>query len=307
MVSTNNQIQSLNPSASQQQTTDSEKLTIPPGGLFLNPPHSDSGELLLRSSPDQASGVWIKNSPLLRAQEAVLRHMKDFLSDWKLWRPETTLDRDGFSFNSLLYRGDRGPLRDIMAPFVTGQPYAPEGEEHTVLIRINNFPAGSIDQAYHNHRAPFASFIFNPNLPDGTPIYKLMWGVGKAEEAAQVDVLCTGTSYAIENYANVYHRVTALEEVYTVIIGVIPKVTRDSQNKHSLMMDLGKNARFFNAALEYFDREGTIKRVPDIDEFRRRRELNREAPPPIPKFIDTREAIDEISSHDSFEPSSDDL
>ena len=27
------------------------------------------------------------------------------------------------------------------------------------------------------------------------------------------------------------------------------------------------------------------------------------APPPIPKFIDTSHAIDEISSYDSFEPS----
>lgn len=257
----------------QKYTSDSEKLTMPPGGRFLAPPHSDSGELLLHSKPDGSSGVWIKNSPLLRAQEVVLTHIKEFLSNWMLWRPETTLDRDGFSFNSLLYRGDRGPLRELMAPFVTGQPYAPKGEEHSVIIRINNFPAGSTDQAYHNHRAPFASFIFNPNLPDGTPIYQLMWGIGEAEESAQVDVLCSGTSYAIENYTDVYHRVTALEDVYTVIIGVIPKVTRDPQNKYSLMRDLGKNARFFNAALEYFDREGTIQRVPDIDEIRRQREI----------------------------------
>ena len=31
------------------------------------------------------------------------------------------------------------------------------------------------------------------------------------------------------------------------------------------------------------------------------------APPPIPKFIHTAEAIDELPSYDSFEPSSDDL
>jgi hypothetical protein len=31
------------------------------------------------------------------------------------------------------------------------------------------------------------------------------------------------------------------------------------------------------------------------------------APPPIPKFIDTSHAIDEIPSYDYFEPSSDDL
>jgi hypothetical protein len=32
-----------------------------------------------------------------------------------------------------------------------------------------------------------------------------------------------------------------------------------------------------------------------------------QAPPPIPKFIDTVEAIDELSSYDSFEPSPDDF
>ncbi len=32
-----------------------------------------------------------------------------------------------------------------------------------------------------------------------------------------------------------------------------------------------------------------------------------QAPPPIPTFIDTLEAIDEISSHDSFEPAPDDF
>jgi hypothetical protein len=31
------------------------------------------------------------------------------------------------------------------------------------------------------------------------------------------------------------------------------------------------------------------------------------APPPIPKFIDTSEAIDELHSYDSFEPSPDDF
>ncbi len=31
------------------------------------------------------------------------------------------------------------------------------------------------------------------------------------------------------------------------------------------------------------------------------------APPPIPTFIDTVEAIDEIPSYDSFEPDPDDL
>jgi hypothetical protein len=31
-----------------------------------------------------------------------------------------------------------------------------------------------------------------------------------------------------------------------------------------------------------------------------------QAPPPIPKFIDTVEAIDELPSYDSFEPSPDD-
>ena len=34
---------------------------------------------------------------------------------------------------------------------------------------------------------------------------------------------------------------------------------------------------------------------------------NFQAPPPIPKFIDTVEAIDELPSYDSFEPSADDL
>jgi hypothetical protein len=32
-----------------------------------------------------------------------------------------------------------------------------------------------------------------------------------------------------------------------------------------------------------------------------------QAPPPIPKFIDTAEAIDELPSYDSFEPSTDDF
>jgi hypothetical protein len=32
-----------------------------------------------------------------------------------------------------------------------------------------------------------------------------------------------------------------------------------------------------------------------------------QAPPPIPKFIDTSLAIDEIPSYDSFEPSTDDF
>jgi len=32
-----------------------------------------------------------------------------------------------------------------------------------------------------------------------------------------------------------------------------------------------------------------------------------QAPPPIPKFIDTVEAIDELPSYDSFEPSTDDF
>ena len=32
-----------------------------------------------------------------------------------------------------------------------------------------------------------------------------------------------------------------------------------------------------------------------------------QAPPPIPKFIDTVEAVDELPSHDSFEPSLDDF
>ena len=32
-----------------------------------------------------------------------------------------------------------------------------------------------------------------------------------------------------------------------------------------------------------------------------------QALPPIPKFIDTVEAIDELSSYDSFEPSLDDF
>ncbi len=31
------------------------------------------------------------------------------------------------------------------------------------------------------------------------------------------------------------------------------------------------------------------------------------APPPIPRFIDTNEAIDELPSYDSFEPSPDDF
>jgi hypothetical protein len=34
--------------------------------------------------------------------------------------------------------------------------------------------------------------------------------------------------------------------------------------------------------------------------------LDFQAPPPIPKFIDTVEAIDELPSYDSFEPSPDD-
>jgi hypothetical protein len=32
-----------------------------------------------------------------------------------------------------------------------------------------------------------------------------------------------------------------------------------------------------------------------------------QAPPPIPKFMDTVEAIDELPSHDSFEPPPDDF
>jgi len=32
-----------------------------------------------------------------------------------------------------------------------------------------------------------------------------------------------------------------------------------------------------------------------------------QAPPPIPKFIDTREALDELPSYDSFEPAPDDF
>jgi hypothetical protein len=32
-----------------------------------------------------------------------------------------------------------------------------------------------------------------------------------------------------------------------------------------------------------------------------------QAPPPIPKFIDTAEAIDELPSYDSFEPAPDDF
>jgi hypothetical protein len=32
-----------------------------------------------------------------------------------------------------------------------------------------------------------------------------------------------------------------------------------------------------------------------------------QAPPPIPKFIDTLEAIDELTSCDSFKPAPDDL
>ena len=32
-----------------------------------------------------------------------------------------------------------------------------------------------------------------------------------------------------------------------------------------------------------------------------------QAPPPIPKFIDTPQSIDELPSYDSFEPSRDDF
>ena len=32
-----------------------------------------------------------------------------------------------------------------------------------------------------------------------------------------------------------------------------------------------------------------------------------QAPPPIPKFIDTVEAVDELPSYDSFDPSTDDF
>jgi hypothetical protein len=32
-----------------------------------------------------------------------------------------------------------------------------------------------------------------------------------------------------------------------------------------------------------------------------------QAPPPIPKFIDTEQAIEELPSYDSFEPSPDEL
>ncbi len=42
-----------------------------------------------------------------------------------------------------------------------------------------------------------------------------------------------------------------------------------------------------------------IMKAQDIPDF--------QAPPPIPKFIDTSHAIDEISSYDSFEPSPDDF
>jgi hypothetical protein len=42
-----------------------------------------------------------------------------------------------------------------------------------------------------------------------------------------------------------------------------------------------------------------IMKAQDIPDF--------QAPPPIPKFIDTVEATDELPSYDSFEPSTDDF
>ncbi len=52
-----------------------------------------------------------------------------------------------------------------------------------------------------------------------------------------------------------------------------------------------------------------IMKAQGIPDFFVRRGLGvvGQAPPPIPKFIDTSQAIDELPSYDSFEPSPDDF
>ncbi len=81
---------------SSEPTGDLSKLSGP-GRAFTHPRDisenliSASGELLLHGS--ERSGVWLRGSPLLDAHEAVRSNIKVFLSDWKQWRPEETLDR----------------------------------------------------------------------------------------------------------------------------------------------------------------------------------------------------------------------
>jgi hypothetical protein len=52
-----------------------------------------------------------------------------------------------------------------------------------------------------------------------------------------------------------------------------------------------------------------IMKAQGIPDFFIRRSLGEvgHAPPPIPKFIDTVEAIDELPTYDSFEPSPEDF
>lgn len=197
--------------------------------------------------------------------------MHGFLSDWKTWKPEETRDSNDFSFNSLYYTGDQALLKQLVEPFVRGQPYCQGGRDFQVVLRVNNFPAGAKDQSYHNHRAPFASYIFNPQLPHGAPIYEITWGRGDDINSAQTDILSSGTSYSIEDYSQVYHRVTALADVFTVLVGVIPEGARPPHGKRDIMRDLGKFARIFNAALAHFNPADISKRMPDVDEIRARR------------------------------------
>jgi hypothetical protein len=227
---------------------------------------SARGELLLHGL--EGGGVWLSGSPLLKAHAAVRANIKAFLSDWKRWRAEETSDREGFSFNSLVYMGDPTLLKQLVLPYVEGESYARTLQGVQVVLRINNFPVGEEDQAYHNHRAPFASYIFNPSMPPGCPIYELTWGHASDGTHAQRNVLTTGTTHSIEEYDKVFHRVKALDTIYTLLVGVIPSNARERQSQYFMMKDLGKAARLFNEALQHFDPEHEIQRMPDIDEYR---------------------------------------
>lgn len=252
-------------SQTESHLEDASEFRLPPR-ISVSSSVSDIGEMLLKDG--SRGGVWVANSPLIRAQTEVLAHMKEFLSDWKKWKPEETRDSNNFSFNSLYYTGSQTYLKQLVEPFVRGQPYCPEGKDFQVVLRVNNFPAGAKDQSYHDHRAPFASFIFNPEVPLGTPIYELTWGHGDNINCAQTDILASGSSYSIEDYSRVYHRVAALTDVFTVLVGVIPEGARPPHGKRNLMLNLGKNAKLFNAALKYFNPEDISKRMPDVDKMR---------------------------------------
>ena len=71
-------------------------------------------------------------------------------------------------------------------------------------------------------------------------------------------------------------------------------------------------AQGFGAQVSFIQDEYSIKdimKAQGIPDFFIRRSLGvvGQAPPPIPRFIDTALAIDEIPSYDSFEPSPDDF